>query len=106
MNQRNRKRTVMELFHNRFYNTRFIWWSAEYRAWENMAPVGREFGSPDYDRLMKEDADQCQSKLADLVAIYSAGKGAVRALEFKETRSMSKWRSRAVTLWPDTTARV
>ncbi len=24
--------------------------------WDNMAPVGREFGSPDYDRLMAEDA--------------------------------------------------
>ena len=60
MNQRRRKRTVKELFHNRFYNTRFIWWSEEDRAWESMAPVGRELGSPDYERLMKEDADQWQ----------------------------------------------
>ena len=72
MNQRNRKRTVKELFHNRFYNTRFFWWSAEDRAWESMAPVGREFGSPDYERLMKEDADQWRAKLANLVAICSA----------------------------------
>jgi len=85
MNQRRRKRTVKELFHNRFYNTRFIWWSAEDRAWESMAPVGREFGSPDYERLMKDDADQCQAKLADLVAISSAGKGPVpETSEFKE----------------------
>lgn len=85
MNQRRRKRTVKELFHNRFYNTRFIWLSAEDRAWESMAPIGREFGSPDYERLMKEDADQCQSKLADLVAIYSAGKGPVpETSEFKK----------------------
>ncbi len=85
MNQRRRKRTVKELFHNRFYNTRFIWWSAEDRAWESMAPVGREFGSPDYERLMKDDADQCQAKLADLVAICSAGKGPVpETSEFEE----------------------
>lgn len=30
--------------------------SAEDVAWDAMAPVGREFGSPDYDRLMAEDA--------------------------------------------------
>lgn len=85
MNQRNRKRTVKELFHNRFYNTRFMWWSAEDRAWESMAPIGREFGSPDYERLMKEDADQWQAKLADLVAICNAGKGPMpEASEFKE----------------------
>jgi len=85
MNQRRRKRTVKELFHNRLYNNRFVWWSEVDRAWERMAPVGREFGSPDYDRLMKDDADQFQAKLADLVAICSAGKGTVReASEFQE----------------------
>lgn len=85
MNQRRRKRTVKELFHNRFYSTRFIWWSAEDRAWESMTPVGREFGSPDYERLMKEDTDQWQATLADLVAICNAGKGPVpETSEFKE----------------------
>jgi hypothetical protein len=29
--------------------------TAEDHAWLNMTPVGREFGSPDYDRLMEED---------------------------------------------------
>jgi hypothetical protein len=58
MSQRQRKRTVNELFHNRFYNPRFIWWSVEDLAWDNMAPVGREFGSPDYERLMQEDLAQ------------------------------------------------
>jgi hypothetical protein len=24
-------------------------------AWDQMAPIGREFGSPDFDRLMEED---------------------------------------------------
>lgn len=85
MNQRRRRRTVKVHFHDRFYNTRFIWWGAEDCAWENMAPIGREFGSPDYERLMKEDSDQWQAKLADLVAICNAGKGTVReASEFKE----------------------
>jgi hypothetical protein len=28
----------------------------EEQAWLDMAPVGREFGSPDYERLMVEDA--------------------------------------------------
>lgn len=92
MNQRKRKRTVKELFHNRFYNTRFIWWSAEDRAWESMAPVGREFGSPDYERLMKEDADQWQARLANLVAICSAGKEPVlEALEFREDTINVQW---------------
>lgn len=29
--------------------------TAEDRAWLNMTPVGREFDSTDYDRLMQED---------------------------------------------------
>lgn len=29
--------------------------TAEDRAWLNMTPVGREFGSADYARLMQED---------------------------------------------------
>lgn len=28
---------------------------AELREWDAMPPVGREFGSPDFDRLMEED---------------------------------------------------
>ena len=27
----------------------------ELRLWDQMAPVGREFGSPDFERLMEED---------------------------------------------------
>jgi len=30
--------------------------SKEEQAWLDIAPVGREFGSPDYERLMEEDA--------------------------------------------------
>ncbi len=25
------------------------------REWQNLKPVGREFGSPDYERLLKQD---------------------------------------------------
>jgi hypothetical protein len=33
-------------------------------AWDAMAHVGREFGSPDYDRLMNQDAKKFASDLA------------------------------------------
>jgi hypothetical protein len=32
--------------------------SIEEQAWLDMAPVGREFGSPDYDRLMRENFER------------------------------------------------
>lgn len=33
-----------------------------------MVPVGREFGSPDYDRLMQQDHDDFMSNLSSLIA--------------------------------------
>ena len=50
MSARSNKRRVVNLFHGRFHST-FLWRSAEDFEWLNMAPVGREFGSPDYERL-------------------------------------------------------
>lgn len=67
MNSTKRKRSINQLFHQRFHNARFFWRSAEDRAWENMAPVGREFGSPDYDRLMQQDHDNFMSNLSSLI---------------------------------------
>jgi hypothetical protein len=32
--------------------------SKDEQEWLDMAPVGREFGSPDYERLMDEDSRQ------------------------------------------------
>jgi len=32
------------------------WMSEEKYAWEFMPPVGREFGSQDYERLIEQDA--------------------------------------------------
>ena len=85
MNQRRRKRTVSWFFHHRFYNSKFIWKSAEDWAWDNMAPVGREFGSPDFERLMQEDADQMRATLAQLVADCLVNESPLsEATEFRE----------------------
>lgn len=45
--------------------------SEEDRAWDNMAPVGREFGSPDYERLMEQDRAEFQSNLSSLIKVCS-----------------------------------
>jgi hypothetical protein len=36
-----------------------------------MAPVGREFGSPDYERLMEQDRAEFQSNLSSLIKVCS-----------------------------------
>jgi hypothetical protein len=45
-----RKFRVLRLFHSRFHG-QFRWLSNEERRWLNVAPVGREFGSKDFERL-------------------------------------------------------
>ena len=67
VNSRKRKRSVSQLFHSRFHSSRFSWQSAEDRAWENIAPVGWKFGSPDYDRLIQEDFSDLRSNLSSLI---------------------------------------
>ena len=37
------------------------------KTWDNLAPVGREFGSPDFNRLMAEDAAKFSENLARLI---------------------------------------
>lgn len=54
MNLRTHKLRILQLFHARFHGP-FRWLSAEDQSWLNMAPVGLEFGSPDYERLERED---------------------------------------------------
>ena len=66
MSSRSNKRRVANLFHGRFHSA-FIWRSAEDYEWLNVSPVGREFGSPDYDRLMQKDHDDFMSNLSSLV---------------------------------------
>lgn len=50
MNNRSNKQRICTLFHGRFHGP-FMWRSAEDQAWLDITPVGREFGSPDYERL-------------------------------------------------------
>lgn len=50
MNARMNKRRIYTLFYLRFHG-QCMWRSAEEQAWLDVAPVGREFGSPDYERL-------------------------------------------------------
>lgn len=51
MNMRRIKRRINGLFDERSHSHPFRL-SAEEMAWLNVVPVGREFGSPDYDRLV------------------------------------------------------
>ena len=55
MGARSRKQRIYRLFHGRFHG-KFLWRSAEEQAWLDLAPIGREFGSPDYERLDQLDA--------------------------------------------------
>lgn len=68
MNQRKRKKTVNMRFPNRLHRIRFTGMSVEDLAWANLVPVGREFGSPDYERLAQEDFEVAQANLARLIA--------------------------------------
>ncbi len=36
----------------------------EFQLWDRMVPVGREFGSPDFDRLMEEDSKNLEGVFA------------------------------------------
>ena len=48
---------------------------------DSMAPVGREFGSPDFDRLMDEDANMFASDLARWIQQSSASNSALQPEE-------------------------
>jgi hypothetical protein len=47
---RKAKTRISKLFYGRFYGPT-MWRSQEERAWDNIAPIGAEFGSPDFDRI-------------------------------------------------------
>lgn len=51
--------------------------SDEDKSWENMAPDGRDFGSPDYDRLIEEDQHNLAVNLTSLIEKCSKSAGAV-----------------------------
>lgn len=42
-------------------------YAEEDKAWDNMVPVGREFGSPDYERLVAEDTKAFRANLVGLI---------------------------------------
>lgn len=60
MKNRKNKHRLYKLW---FQDSPFPRWSAEDRAWDSMAPVGREFGSPDYERLMELDHREYEAKM-------------------------------------------
>jgi hypothetical protein len=68
MSSRSNKRRVANLFHRRFHSA-FIWQSAEDRDWLNAALVRREFGSPDYEKLMEQDMSKFLSNLSRLIKV-------------------------------------
>jgi hypothetical protein len=58
------------IFDRRFQSASFSR-SAEECEWLNFAPVGREFGSPDYDKLMEQDMEEFRSNLSSLIKVCS-----------------------------------
>ena len=49
----------------------FIRQSGEDREWLNATPVGREFGSPDYEKLMEQDMREFRSNLSSFIKVCS-----------------------------------
>jgi hypothetical protein len=61
--------------------------SEDEQAWLDMAPVGREFGSPDYERLMKEDAaaaDRSVAAIDDSLEFEAASNSRIDAMEIQK----------------------
>lgn len=61
MKNRIKKRRIYKLYQS--YYTQL---TAEDRAWLDIVPIGREFGSPDYERLIHLDALADAQKSAPL----------------------------------------
>lgn len=66
MSTRTNKRRIYAMFDRRFGGNPF-WRSAEEQAWLDVAPVGREFGSPDYERLQILDMYEAGQLTAEAV---------------------------------------
>lgn len=58
MSSLKRKHRVSEMFYGRIYRSNDFTLSPEELAWLNIAPVGREFGSPEYERLTQQDHNE------------------------------------------------
>lgn len=85
------KRRIYRLFYPHFRGER-LWRSKEEQAWLDVAPVGREFGSPDYERLQVLD-------------LYAAGEmnreGAMRMLGIDSLQALQQQMLAAGLIVPD-----
>lgn len=79
MSSRTNKRRVYALIHRRLHD-HTLWRSAEEQAWLDVAPVGREFGSPDYERLQVLDL-YAAGQMEWAEAIRKLGIGSLEELE-------------------------
>lgn len=72
MSARSNKRRIYRLLHNHFQR-KFLWTrSAEEQAWLDVPSIGREFGSPDYERLQILDL-YAATKMSSEVAMLELG---------------------------------
>ena len=60
MKNRKNKHRLYKLW---FQDSQFPRWAAEDRAWDSMAPVCREFRSPDYEKLMNLDDREYEAQM-------------------------------------------
>lgn len=79
MNTRRNKGRIYTLFYHRFHGER-PWRSKEEQAWLDVAPVGREFGSPDYERLQVLDI-YAAGQMEWAEAVRKLGIGSLEELE-------------------------
>lgn len=61
MSARKAKHRVLRLMHSHLHK-RFVELDAELQLWDRLAPIGREFGSPDFERLHAEDIQRWLSE--------------------------------------------
>lgn len=61
MSARKIKRRISRLMYARLCR-KPVRLSDELKFWNNIVPVGREFGSPDFERLMEEDIKRWASE--------------------------------------------
>lgn len=80
MNARTNKRRIYGVFYLRFHGPCLWRRSAEEQAWLDVAPVGREFGSPDYERLQILDL-YANGQMGDVEAMRKLGLGSLQDLQ-------------------------
>lgn len=76
--------------------------TAEDRAWLEIAPVGREFGSPDYERLTRLDAQADEAEAAANRPAFTKEihPGEILLKEFIEPRNLTPEQLAADLDWP------